>query len=151
MFHSGKKSNRPKPAKGEAKGHIHPFGFSVCSSPSFTSVQQGKVSSSALCLAGFCSAHLQPAGQEGKVGSLSWTCGDQVLAPPTPKPCGNHQLISSGTHYQEASGEQPETFPLRLLLFLTSFLQFSPLLRMFCWVFFKCKGFPKEPPDSGPD
>lgn len=78
------------------------------------------------------------AGQEGKVGSPSCgcrSCRDRVLSPPTPKPCGNRRLTSPGTHYQEPSGEQPETFPLRLLWFSTSLSQFSLLLSVFCWVF----------------
>lgn len=60
------------------------------------------------------SSREQWAGQEGKVGSPSgscWSSGGQVLAPPTPKRCGNHELISPGTHYQEPPGEQPENFP----------------------------------------
>lgn len=155
VFHSGKKSNRPKPAKGEARGHIHPLWFSVCSSPSFTSVQQGRVRSSALCLAGSCSAHFQQEGQEGKVRSSScscWSCGDQVLAPPTPKPCGNRQPISPGTHYQEPSGVQLETFPWGYFGSRHPFCNFHLQLACFVDYFFKCKGFPsKEPPVSRPE
>lgn len=71
----------------------------------------------------------------GSPSGSCWSSGGQVLAPPTPKRCGNHELISPGTHYQEPPGEQPENFPPRLLWFSTSLLQFSPLLSMCCWLF----------------
>lgn len=44
--------------RGKLKATFILFGFRVCSSPSFTSVQQGTVSSSAFCLTRSCTSPL---------------------------------------------------------------------------------------------
>lgn len=75
VFHGGKKSNQPKPAKGEAEGHITAFGFQSALLPHLHA-QQGKLSSSSLL-------STSPAtGQEGSVGSpcySSRSCGERSL------------------------------------------------------------------------
>lgn len=99
-----------KPANREAKGHVQPLWLSACLSPLVMSVQQERGSSSALCLPGSCSVHLQKAGLKEKVGNpgcCCWSCEDQTLTPSYSQAQWEPPTNFTWYSHQKPPGDQP--------------------------------------------